>query len=77
VVLLTAGAGPLRTTLLPIVSTGAIGAAVITLTLTLGLIDGAVAFGAAAVIVVADVAVISTVLALHRSRIRADTLNRP
>jgi len=77
VVLLTAGAGPLRTALLPAASMGAVGVVVIAAAQTLGLVEGPGAVAAAAVVVVADVVVISAVLGVHRSRIRADTLNRP
>jgi hypothetical protein len=76
VVLVTAGAGPLRTAILPAIMTAAAGTAVITVTRGLGLVDGAGALAAAAGVVVLDVVVISAVLALHRSRIRADTLDR-
>lgn len=76
VVLVTAGAGPLRTAILPAIMTAAAGTVVIAVTRGLGLVDGASALAAAAGVVVLDVVVISAVLALHRSRIRADTLDR-
>jgi hypothetical protein len=76
VVLVTAGAGPLRTAILPATVTAAAGAVVVAVTRGLGLIDGPGPLGAAAGVVVVDVVVTSAVLALHRSRIRADTLNR-
>lgn len=79
VVLLTAGAGPFRTVLLPAVLTGSVVAAVVAAVQALGLVEGAgaVVAGAGAAVVVIDVVVISAVLAVHRSRIRADTLDRP
>ena len=77
VVLATSGAGPFRTTLLPAALMGIVGAAVIAVVRGLGLVDGPAEVGVAVVVVVADVVVITTVLAAHRSRIRADTLNRP